>query len=96
MSKNKLNAKITAIIGAALASINNAEGKDLNMSPILVDDSKTESFDTFSKKPMPVLKLDINNPENHKFIASHVSHASHRSHSSHRSHFSHRSGGMFA
>ena len=93
---SKLNSKISAIIGAALASINSVDAKELNIKKVNHDDSKTESFDNFNRKPMPVLKLDLNNPENNKFIASHVSHASHRSHSSHRSHFSHRSGGMFA
>jgi len=96
MSKKKLNTKISAIIGAALASVNNIEAKEFQIPQLDNDDSNTESFESISKKPMPVLRLDINNPENHKFIASHVSHASHRSHSSHRSHFSHRSGGMFA
>jgi hypothetical protein len=53
-------------------------------------------------KPMPILKLNLQNPDLSKFIAqhdshsSHDSHNSHDSHSSHSSHYSHDSGGMYA
>lgn len=99
-NKNRLanlTKKVTAIFGAAFAALTGfqttasipAQGDNL--------DSKTIQLREIGKvKPMPILKLNPNSPENSQFIAQHRSHSSHSSHSSHRSHFSHRSGAMFA
>ena len=96
MSK-KLQLLISSIVGTAIASSNNVEASELNSNnDLLVNNPGNEKFQKYFKKPMPVLKINFNNPEDSKFVASHVSHRSHSSHSSHRSHFSHRSGGMFA
>lgn len=92
--KNVLNSKITAIMGAALAAIsgigNNVHAAD-NASGMVSDNNSIE-FNAQKKKPMPVLKLNLQNLADSKFVANHNSHASHRSH---YSHYSHRSGAMF-
>jgi hypothetical protein len=65
-------------------------GSDKVVSQDFLDNTSEKSIEVKSsiRKPMPVLKLNLNNPDDSKFIASHQSH---RSHSSHRSHYSHRS-----
>ena len=103
MDSNKKNGlanltkKVAAIFGAAFAALTGVE--TTTSIPAQVDnlDSKTIQVKEIGKvKPMPVLKLNPNNPENSQFVAQHRSHSSHSSHSSHRSHYSHRSGAMFA
>jgi hypothetical protein len=92
--KNLLNAKVMAIMGAALAAITGVNGsvKAAALESLPNNDANSTEFKTLKRKPMPVLKLNIHNVEDSKFVASHVSHASHRSH---YSHYSHRSGAMF-
>ncbi len=100
MENNKKNGlvnltkKATAIFGAALAALT---GVQVNSTTALQPDnleSKTIQVNEMVKvKPMPILKLNMHNPENSQFTASHRSHSSH---SSHRSHYSHRSGAMFS
>jgi hypothetical protein len=88
--KLSLSAKTAAIFGAALAAISSNQ----KMSTIITEDSFETNFKDIkvqAKKPMPVLKLNLSNPDESTFVASHVSHSSHRSHASHRSHWSHRS-----
>jgi hypothetical protein len=84
--------KASAIAGAALAAIYGVENK-IETKENFSDDTNSIQVKVNSKKPMPVLKLNLSNVEDSKFIASHTSH---RSHSSHRSHYSHRSGAMFS
>jgi len=91
----RLATKATAIFGAALTAITGANATeefnlnvaDLNSNSIQIDNQK-------KIKPMPLMKLNPNNPDKSQFIAQHRSHSSHSSHSSHRSHYSHRSGGI--
>ena len=90
--RTNLILKVSAIAGSALAAIYGVESKIENMEH-LTGGPNTIQMKPNSKKPMPVLKLNLLNIEDSKFVASHVSHASHRSHSSH---YSHRSGAMFS
>ena len=88
--KLSLSAKTAAIFGAALAAISSTQ----KMSTTITEESFVSNIKDIkvqSRKPMPVLKLNLNNPDDSKFVAGHVSHASHRSHASHSSHWSHRS-----
>lgn len=85
--KTSLGIKTAAILGSALAAIYGVEKVSDFDSNSLSDDNSTQ-VKAGAKKPMPVLKLNLNNPDDSKFVASHQSHASHRSH---RSHYSHRS-----
>ena len=92
-----LTKKAAAIFGAAFAALTGVEA--INSLSAQVDnlESKAIQIKEIGKaKPMPVLKLNMNNSENSQFVAQHRSHSSHSSHSSHRSHYSHRSGAMFA
>ncbi len=95
MSKlDHLKGKIAVIIGTAVALLNSSNKQQEGLK----FDEKPDSLLAFRNysnkpKPMPVLKMNILNPENSQFVASHTSHASHRSHSSH---YSHRSGAMFS
>ncbi len=100
MESNKKNGlanltkKATAIFGAALAALTGFNANNSIPSEIDNLENKTIQVKEIGKvKPMPVLKLNMNNPENSQFVASHRSHSSHRSH---YSHYSHRSGAMFA
>ncbi len=99
MDNNKKNGlanltkKATAIFGSALAALTGIQA-NVNM-PTQLDnlESKTIQVKEIGKvKPMPVLKLNMHDPENSHFVTSLTSH---RSHSSHRSHYSHKSGAMF-
>ena len=89
-----LTKKAAQVFGAALASLT---GVDANATMTSQNDnfeSNVIQAKIIGKvKPMPVLKLNMVNPDDSQFIASHTSH---RSHSSHRSHYSHRSGAMFS
>jgi hypothetical protein len=89
-----LTKKAAAIFGTALAALTGVQTTAAIPSQLDNLDSKRIQVKEISKvKPMPVLKLNMHNPENSQFVASHSSHSSH---SSHRSHYSHRSGAMFA
>jgi hypothetical protein len=90
---NSLRLKTAVIVASALAAI---EYGDKAVTSVKHQDNQQEEKIVFyksTKKPMPVLKMNLFNPENSQFVASHTSHASHRSHSSH---YSHRSGAMFS
>ena len=100
MDSNKKNGlsnlakKATAIFGAALAALTGIQANATMPAQLDNLESKTIQVKKIGKvKPMPVLKLNMHNPENSQFVASHSSHSSH---SSHTSHYSHRSGAMFA
>lgn len=85
--------KVTSVLVSALAGLTGV----VTMTTATYSDDNFESGANQIKengkvKPMPVLKLNMDNPDDSKFVASHQSH---RSHSSHRSHYSHRSGAMF-
>ena len=88
--------RAATIVGAALASL---KGGDAKANPVIHNDPSLNNIEQTKLgrfKPMPVLRLNINNPENSRFISqhdSHYSHSSHDSHSSHSSHSSHYSGG---
>jgi hypothetical protein len=95
-----LTKKAAAVFGAALAALT---GVDTNSTMTPQNDnveSNTIQVKEIGKvKPMPILKLNMDNPENSLFVSqhrSHYSHSSHSSHSSHYSHYSHRSGAMFS
>lgn len=109
MDSNKKNGlvnltkKASAIFGAAFAALTGVETTTTIPAQVDNNESKTIQVKGVSKvKPMPVLKLNPNNPDNSQFVAqhrshtSHTSHGSHGSHSSHSSHYSHRSGAMFS
>lgn len=92
-----LTKKAASVFGAALAALT---GVDANAT-ITPQNDKFESNTIQVKeigkvKPMPILKLNMDNPDDSQFVASHTSHRSHSSHSSHSSHYSHRSGAMFS
>lgn len=92
-----LTKKAAAIFGAAFAALTGIQTTAYIPAQVESVDGNTIQVKESSKvKPMPVLKLNPNNPENSQFFAQHRSHSSHSSHSSHRSHYSHRSGAMFA
>ena len=89
-----LTKKAAAVFGVALAALT---GIQANASTSALTDnsdaSTIQNEGVRNIKPMPVLKLNPNNPANSRFIAQHESHSSHSSHSSH---YSHRSGSMFS
>lgn len=85
-----LTKKVSTIFGLAIAALTSNQAKAIEMPnndfvPIEI------KLDAQKVKPMPVLKLNLNDLGDSKFIASHSSHSSHRSHSSHSSHRSHYS-----
>jgi len=92
-----LTKKAAAVFGAALAALT---GVDANAGTAFPNDnfeSNTIEFKEIGKvKPMPIFKLNLDNPDDSQFVASHTSHSSHSSHRSHFSHYSHRSGAMFS
>jgi hypothetical protein len=92
-----LTKKAAAVFGAALTAL---IGVDANATITSQNDTfelNTIQVKEISKvKPMPVLKLNMDNPDDSQFVASHNSHRSHSSHRSHYSHYSHRSGAMFS
>jgi len=95
MSKlDNLSGKIAVVIAAALATIHGVNKQEEILKLDEKNDNSGNIRNYSSKiKPMPVLKMNLLNPENSQFVASHTSHSSHRSHSSH---YSHRSGAMFS
>lgn len=92
-----LTKKAAAVFGAALAALT---GVDANTATSFQNDNfdtNTIQVNEIGKiKPMPIFKLNLDNPDNSQFVASHTSHSSHSSHRSHFSHYSHRSGAMFS
>lgn len=100
MKKNKLNNLSKTITAVVIGSLSALGITSVNSDDVIAkntDDLNENSItDNFTKKTLPVLKLNLNNPLLSKLIAQHGSHSSHSSHSSHYSHSSHRSGGMFA
>ena len=100
MDSNKKNGlanltkKAAAVFGAALAALTGVNA-NATVTP-LNDNFETNTIqvkEIGKVKPMPILKLNLDNPDDSQFVASHTSH---RSHSSHSSHYSHRSGAMFS
>ncbi len=103
MNSNKKNGlanltkKAAAIFGTALAAITGIQSNAMVTTPVDNLNGNTIQIKEIGKvKPMPILKLNPNNPENSQFVAQHRSHSSHSSHSAHSSHYSHRSGAMFS
>ena|ERR1700754_1700517 len=83
-----------AIVGIAAVGIGGSKSENTSFSQSEnLEGSKLTVGQIGKVKPMPVLKMNLNDPSKNQFVASH---ASHRSHSSHSSHHSHRSGAMFA
>lgn len=85
-----LTKRTTAILSAALTALTGS--KAIASAPITngLLKSNTVEFKSIKSKPMSILKLNVNNPENSKFVTSHRSHSSHSSHRSHSSHYSGR------
>lgn len=93
---SKLAVKASLVFGSALAALSGGDATTTNLSPTEEANSgNTIEFQAQAakKKPMPLLRLNLNNPEQSVMIAQHGSHSSHSSHSSH---YSHRSGAMFS
>ena len=90
---SNLSKKIAAIIAGSIATLTPVESNAMNTTAENIEPNADNYILIGKKKPMPVLKMNLFNPENSQFVASHTSHASHRSHSSH---YSHRSGAMFS
>lgn len=94
--KSKLFKKVTSVLGVAIAALTgtqvNAQEMNFDDFQMMNDDNDAIQISNKKSKPMPVLKLNMSNPDDSTFIASHRSHSSHSSHSSHRSHSSHYSG----
>jgi hypothetical protein len=88
--KPSLTALTLAVLSSALTSIQR-DNKLVQTNDVSQLDRNSFDLKASVKKPMPVLKLNMNNIEDSKFVASHISHSSHRSHGSHGSHRSHRS-----
>jgi hypothetical protein len=92
-----LTKKAATVFGAALSALTGVDANVITTSQNDNFESNTIQFKEIGKvKPMPVLKLNINNLDNSQFVASHTSHRSHSSHRSHRSHYSHWSGALFS
>lgn len=83
-----LSKKTTAVFGAALAALTSTAANAKLVNDDVVNDNTIQFQVRSTRKPMPVLKLNLNNVEDSQFVAAHRSHSSH---SSHRSHYSHRS-----
>lgn len=85
---SKLAKKASLIFAAAMSilAIGKSEANQ-GQKTNTADEGKTIEFSSIKAKvkPMPVLKLNMNNPELSRLVASHGSHSSHSSHSSHRS-----------
>jgi hypothetical protein len=92
-----LTKKAAAVFGAALAALTGVDANAATTFPNDNFESNTIQVKEIGKvKPMPILKLNLDNPDESQFVASHTSHRSHSSHRSHYSHYSHRSGAMFS
>ncbi len=83
-----LTKKATAVFGAALAALSSTSANATIVNEDVINNNAIQFQAKGTRKPMPVLKLNLNNVEDSQFVAAHRSHSSHRSH---RSHFSHRS-----
>ena len=96
-SLTNLTKKAAAVFGTALAALTGVNAEEA-MTPHNDDvESNLIQVNGVGKvKPMPVLKLNMDNPDASQFVASHTSHRSHSSHRSHYSHYSHRSGALFS
>ena len=82
-----LTKKATAVFGAALAALTSSSASATVVNEDVVNNNNIIQFQAKNtRKPMPVLKLNLNNVENSQFVAQHRSHSSHSSHSSHYSH----------
>jgi hypothetical protein len=82
-----LTKKATAVFGAALAALTSSSANATVVNEDVVNNNNIIQFQAKNtRKPMPVLKLNLNNVENSQFVAQHRSHSSHSSHSSHYSH----------
>ena len=95
-NKNKkgisnLSKKASAIFGLAIAALTGTQTKAVEFPLVNLEPTEIQISNNQKVKPMPVLKLNPNNPEDSQFVANHSSHRSHSSHSSHRSHSSHYS-----
>ena len=85
---SSLSKKVALIVVASLSALTVSAGTLPSQSNFA--EGKTIEYQQVKtvRKPMPVLKLNINNPSLGKFYASHRSHSSHHSHRSHHSHYS--------
>lgn len=81
-----LTKKATAVFGAALAALTSTSANATVINEEVTNNNTINIQAKSSRKPMPVLKLNLNNVENSQFVAAHRSHSSHSSHSSHYSH----------
>ena len=91
-NKKSLSKKLAMVFAASLAALTGTAANVANNNSHNTEGKTIELKQSNKVKPMPVLKLNINQGQS-KFVAQHTSHSSH---SSHYSHSSHRSGGMFA
>ena len=92
-----LTNKAAAVFGAALAALTGTgDNSKITTQNDNFESNTIQLKDVVRIKPMPVLKLNMNNIDDSQFVASHTSHSSHSSHRSHSSHYSHRSGAMFS
>lgn len=81
-----LTKKATAVFGAALAALTSTSVNATVINEEVTNNNTIKIQANSSRKPMPVLKLNLNNVEDSQFVAAHRSHSSHSSHSSHYSH----------
>lgn len=95
-NKNKkgisnLSKKASVIFGLAIAALTGTQAKAAEFPILDLEPTEIQIGNEKKIKPMPVLKLNPNNPDDSQFVANHSSHRSHSSHSSHSSHRSHSS-----
>ncbi len=81
-----LTKKATAVFGAALAALTSTSANATLVNEDVINNNTIQFQAKSTRKPMPVLKLNLNNVEDSQFVAAHRSHSSHSSHSSHYSH----------
>lgn len=92
-----LTKKAAAVFGTALAALTGLNTEEvLTTQSDKIESNVIQANGIGKVKPMPVLKLNMDNPDASQFVASHTSHRSHSSHRSHYSHYSHRSGALFS
>jgi hypothetical protein len=88
-STKKLSLKVAGIFAAAISSISgNQESSTMenDFNNISSDNTIEYTFSQLKVKPVGVFKLNPNNLDQSRFVASHGSHSSHSSHASHASH----------
>ena len=91
----RLAKKVGAIFGTAIAALTVGNFVATQATPTVDNNHTTDFSKQVSKqKPMPVLKLNVANPEESKLVTQHSSHSSHSSHNSHSSHSSHYSSSL--